>query len=205
VGVCRPDAVDRCTRRAAERELGLGPAAEVAPRVRPRPRRGRRVCERASVRRERPSAGGRQTAVGLPQPLERDGEIAASAAALELRARVPLAKPHCDAVREAELDGAPPRAVGADRAHRPLRRFAGCVVGARDVHVPSVPVHVSHVGHEVSRNCAVGDSVRDRRTPARPQPRPGRWGAAIGYMEIVTKPCRPRCCGDHPQAATLRP
>ena len=154
VGVRRPEAGDRHKRRAAEGELRLGPAAQIAPRVRARPRRGRSIGERGQVARERAVAGGGQTAVRLPQPLQSDDEVTAVPAALELRRRMPLAEPHRHAMRQAQFEREPARAVGADRADGPLHRHAARFVEGGEGHVGSVAGRVSHVGHELSRTCA---------------------------------------------------
>ena len=84
------------------------------------------------------------------------------------------AQPHVTPCVSRRLDGAPARAVGADRAHRLLDRYAVRLVEGGYGHDPSVPGRSCRVGHEACRTCdevahRVGKSVhacRRRRVAA---------------------------------------
>ncbi len=203
VVACSTQAVDGLERRSTQRELGLGPATQVTPRVRARPPARRRTGERREVRRERPPACRRETPVRLPQPLQRDHEVAAAAAALELRRRVSRAQPDGDAVRHPQRHGQPARAVGADRAHRLLDRYAVRLVEGGCCHDPSVPGRSCRVGHEACRTC---DEVAHSRRRA-PRRRGRRRSGGDGQLTSArtAKCARPHRSPRQTSALATRP
>ena len=78
------------------------------------------------VKRAMASLG--EASVCLPHAHQGAHEVSAAAFCLEGVGGVAGAEPHGDAIAESDLLGAPPRAVEADRTHRPLQRKAARLV-----------------------------------------------------------------------------
>ena len=137
-------------RRRPRREAPLGLGAQIGPAVAPRPRSLRGGRARRQMRRERASPRRRETAVRLPQALQRQHQITPVAPRLELRRRVGRAQPHRHPVAVAHRARPPPRPLHADRAHRLLVRYtARLVERGYGGHGTIVPGSV----------CPVGDGV----------------------------------------------
>jgi hypothetical protein len=104
---------------------------------------------------ERVRSGGRETAVRLPQAVQREDKVSTGTPRLELVRGMPSAQVHGDAIPEVDGLRSSARPLGADRTHDLLRRhLAGLVEGGKmggghgEV---SVAGGVSRVGDKASR------------------------------------------------------
>ena len=157
-GMTAAKVTDHCVGRRAGREALLGLGAQLRPAVAAGSRPRLPPGADGEVGAEGLVAGGRQTAVRPPEPLERKHQVAPTSLGLKRLRRVALAEPDGDPVPEPELRRAAPRPLDTDRADRLLGRHSARLVQRREEalgrgHAASLAGGMLRVGDGVPRVC----------------------------------------------------